>query len=413
MRIPILMPQLGESIAEATIVRLEVSPGDSVQADQEIMEVETQKATMSVTIPCSGVVEEFICKAGESYPVGAALGYLTVTEEEAARAGVTPVKEMPVQTMPQGETATGDDLSGIHFKVGSSIQMEPGTPTVQPVLTGLPVPVATTGATYISPRLRARMTELGINAADLSGVAGSGAAGRVTVEDFENFMAQIEQHQTTPASPMRIAVADSMRRSWTRPLATIGIRVNLDPLLAHRKAHSEPRPGPALYAMRALAIALSENTAPGGRLIGKRIVHPPAIDLGFAVEVDEGVLVPIIREVEKKTLSTLAATYNDLVARARERKLPPEARGVGIATVTNFGTFGIEWATPIPLPEQSLLLGLGVGLKQPVWDAAQEKFVPQTQAGLTLSFDHRVIDGGGAGRLLHRVASLMQTPASL
>ncbi len=413
MRIPILMPQLGESIAEATIIRLEVHPGDSVQADQEIMEVETQKATMSVTIPCSGIVEEFSCRNGESYPVGSTLGYLRVTAEEAARAGVQPIAENPVQPVTAGDTATGDDLAGLHFKVESSIQMHAETPPVQPVLTGLPVPVSTTGAGYISPRLRARMVELGINASDLSGVAGSGSGGRVTVEDFENFMAQLDQHQTTAASPMRIAVADSMRRSWTRPLATIGIRVNLDPLLKHRKAHTEPRPGPALYAMRALAIALSENTAAAGRLIGKRIVHPPAIDLGFAVEVDEGVLVPIIRDVEKKTLADLTANYNELVQRARERKLPPEARGVGIATITNFGTFGIEWATPIPLPEQSLLLGLGVGIKQPFWDAEQEKFIPQTQAGLTLSFDHRVIDGGGAGRLLHRVASLMQRPKEL
>ncbi len=409
MRIPILMPQLGESIAEATIVRLEVAPGDAVQADQEIMEVETQKATMSVTIPCTGVVEEFTCRVGESYPVGTTLGYLTVTAEEAARAGVVPGpdKVVAADLPPTGEA------DNLHFKLDSSIQLHGETPQVQPTLTGLPVPVNATGASYISPRLRVRMQELGLNAADLSAVAGSGGAGRVTVEDFEMFMAQLEEQKMTPASPMRIAVADSMRRSWTRPLATIGIRVNMEPLLAHRKAHREPKAGPALYAMRALAIALAENTAPGGRLVGKRIVHPDTVDVGFAVEVDEGVLVPIIRSVDQKPLASLIEYYNELVSAARERKLPPEARGTGIATVTNFGTFGIEWATPIPLPEQSLLLGLGAGSKQPVWDATAGQFLPQTQAGLTLSFDHRVIDGGGAGRLLHRVASLMQTPDKL
>lgn len=415
MRIPILMPQLGESIAEATLLKVDLAPGDSVQADQEIMEVETQKATMSVTTPCTGVVEELTCVIGVSYPVGTVLGYLTVTEEEATRAGV-----MPAPTPCTAETAApalpaGDDLAGLHFKVDAAQSMTPGaSPGVQPTLTGLPVPVNAAGAHYISPRLRARMQEIGLNAADLSAVAGSGAGGRVTVEDFEAFMAELEQHRTTPASPMRIAVADSMRRSWTRPLATVGIRVNLDPLLAHRKQQSpDQKAGPALYALRALAIALAENTAVAGRLVGKRIVHPQAIDLGFAVEVDDGVLVPVIRNVETKHLALLVSVYNDLVQRARARKLPPDARGPGIATITNFGTFGILWATPIPLPEQNLVLGLGAGEKSPVWDPVSHSFQPQTQADLTLSFDHRVLDGGGAGRLLAKVAALMGAPETL
>ena len=415
MRIPILMPQLGESIAEATLLKVDLAPGDRVMADQEIMEVETQKATMSVTTPCSGVVEELTCAIGISYPVGSVLGYLTVTEEEAALAGMLPVP--PATPAENGISLKPelDEMAGLHFKVDAAQSMMPGaSPGVQPTLTGLPVPVNATGAHYISPRLRARMQEIGLNAADLSAVAGSGAGGRVTVEDFEAFMAELEQHRTTPASPMRIAVADSMRRSWTRPLATVGIRVNLDPLLAHRKQQApDQKAGPALYALRALAIALAENTAVAGRLVGKRIVHPQAIDLGFAVEVEDGVLVPVIRNVETKHLALLVSVYNDLVQRARTRKLPPDARGPGIATITNFGTFGILWATPIPLPEQNLVLGLGAGEKAPVWDPVSHTFQPQTQADLTLSFDHRVLDGGGAGRLLARVAGLMGTPETL
>ncbi|MDB6071847.1 MAG: pdhC 2 [Verrucomicrobiales bacterium] len=423
MRIPILMPQLGESIAEATLMRLDVKPGDAVLGDQEIMEVETQKATMGVTIPCGGTVEELVCVIGESYPVGTVLGYLIVTEEEAIRAGIKPhddappaPTEKPDALSPAPATApVEDDLAGLHFKIDAAQSMSPGaSPGVQPTLTGLPVPVNAAGAHYISPRLRARMQEIGLNAADLSAVAGSGAGGRVTVEDFEAFMADLEQHRTTPASPMRIAVADSMRRSWTRPLATVGIRVNLDPLLAHRKQQPpDLKAGPALYALRALAIALSENTAVAGRLVGKRIVHPQAIDLGFAVEVEDGVLVPVIRNVETKHLALLVSLYNDLVQRARSRKLPPDARGPGIATITNFGTFGILWATPIPLPEQNLVLGLGAGQKAPIWDPVSHSFQPQTQADLTLSFDHRVLDGGGAGRLLSRVAELMSKPETL
>src|SRR5437867_13453721 len=98
---------------------------------------------------------------------------------------------------------------------------------------------------------------------------------------------------------MRVAVADAMRRSWTRPLATVALPVSLDAMLAHRKA-SEAKPGPALYALRALAVALSENSAPAGRLVGHHIVHPTAIDVGFAVEAEDGVLVTVIRGADMK-----------------------------------------------------------------------------------------------------------------
>lgn len=264
----------------------------------------------------------------------------------------------------------------------------------------------------MSPRMKARINELGLHAADLSGLAGSGAGGRVTIEDLEKYLLNLEKHQMSPASSMRVAVADAMRRSWTRPLATVGLPVNLEPLLAHRKT-CNPKPGPALYALRALAIALSENSVPAGRLVGNRLVHPPAIDVGFAVEAEDGVLVPVLRGADKRNLTELVARYNDLLELARQRRLPADATGGSVATVTNFGTFGLTWATPIPLPEQSLVLGLGAGRKVPSWDEAKGQFVPVTEAELTLSFDHRVIDGGAAGRLLTRIADLMTHPESL
>jgi pyruvate/2-oxoglutarate dehydrogenase complex dihydrolipoamide acyltransferase (E2) component len=256
------------------------------------------------------------------------------------------------------------------------------------------------------------MNELGLHAADLSGIAGSGAAGRVTVEDFEKFLSQLEHHKLSPASSMRVAVADAMRRSWTRPLATVGMSVPIDALLAHRKA-SNPKPGPALYALRALAVALGENSAPAGRLIGEKIVHPRAIDVGFAVEAEDGVLVPVLRKVDETPLAEIVVRYTELVELARQRRLPASAQGGSIATVTNFGTFGLEWATPIPLPEQTMVLGMGAGRVMPHWDKEKAQFVPMTEAQFTLSFDHRVLDGGGAGRLLQRISALLQEPAKL
>jgi pyruvate/2-oxoglutarate dehydrogenase complex dihydrolipoamide acyltransferase (E2) component len=149
------------------------------------------------------------------------------------------------------------------------------------------------------------------------------------------------------------------------------------------------------------------------RLIGNKIVHPSSIDLGFAVEAEEGVLVPVIRNADKRLLKDLVNGYDQLVRLARQRKLPPDATGGSIATVTNFGTFGLTWATPIPLPEQTLVLGMGAARRVPNWDEAQERFVPVMELNLTLSFDHRVLDGGAAGRLLARIAQLLARPEQL
>jgi pyruvate/2-oxoglutarate dehydrogenase complex dihydrolipoamide acyltransferase (E2) component len=399
-QIPIIMPQLGEAIAEASIISFHITVGDQVTAGQDVIEVETNKATMNVASPCPGQVDRLLAKLNESYPVGAVLGYLEVTAEDAKRLGLD--EQGSGQANPAGH-ATGP---------GGEPMEEERKRSVQPTVRGLPVPAYAAGASYMSPRMKARMAELDLHAADLAGVAGSGAAGRVTIQDFEKFLAQLEKNKLTSASSMRVAVADAMRRSWTRPLATVALPCNLEAMMAHRKA-SAVKAGPALYALRALALALAENSAPAGRLIGNKIVHPPAIDVGFAVEAEDGVLVPVLRHADTRPLKELAGRYNELVELARQRKLPNDATGGSIATVTNFGTFGLTWATPIPLPEQTLVLGLGAGKKVPFWDEQKQQFVPVTEANLTLSFDHRVLDGGGAGRLLSRVAALLQTPEKL
>ncbi len=397
--VPIIMPQLGESIAEATVINLLVQVGDRVQADQDLLEVETNKATMNVASPCAGRVQKFVVEINESYPVGAVLGYLEASKADAARLSLQ---------QPQGRRAADDNDNGSVTEESQTKRQH----TVQPTVRGLPVPAHASGASYMSPRMKARMNELGLHAADLAGIAGSGAAGRVTIQDFESFLTHLEKNKLSTASSMRVAVADAMRRSWTRPLATVALPVVLDTMLAHRKA-SNPKPGPALYALRALALALSENSAPAGRLIGKNIVHPNAIDVGFAVEAEDGVLVPVLRGADKKSLGELVPKYNELVELARQRRLPADATGGSIATVTNFGTFGLTWATPIPLPEQTLVLGMGAGRVVPSWCPEKKQFLPVTEANLTLSFDHRVLDGGAAGRLLARISALMQKPETL
>jgi len=403
--IPIIMPQLGESIAEATIIRLNVAQGDTVQADQEVIEVETNKATMDVTTLCAGTVREILVEEGVSYPVGTVLGFLDVTEEEAERTGMLVHAEDS-----SGKREGAGEEARPHFATPEGGAREPRK--VEPSIRGLTVPAGMKGAHYLSPRMKARMDELGLRAADISAIVGSGAGGRVTVTDLEKFLEYVEEWPHSQASPMRLSVADSMRRSSTRPLASVGRPVCLDALLDYRRS-LEPKPPLTIFLLRAFGKALAEEPATAGYLIGEHIVHPRAFDLGVAVQVEDGVLVPVLRKVDTRTVEELMEEYLDLVRKARERRVPEENIGGGIATVTNFGTFGLVWGTPIPLPSETLILGIGAGVKKPVWSEKAQGFVPKTEADLILTFDHRVVDGGGAGMLLTRLADLLQKPEKL
>jgi pyruvate/2-oxoglutarate dehydrogenase complex dihydrolipoamide acyltransferase (E2) component len=402
-QVPIIMPQLGESIAEATVVDVKVKPGDEIAADQEIIEVETNKAVMGVTTPCKGKIDKITAQVKETYPVGAVLGYVEASEEDAAKFKKTapePPQQELAKEIPGREEESAKPITA---RDGAQMKSRDG---------GLPVPVVTRGASFLSPRVRARMAELQLTNADLAGIFGTGAGNRVTIKDLENFLHKIDNQPAEEASAIRAGVADAMRRSWTRPLSTIGSSVNLEPVLQDRQSR-EPKPGPALYATRALALALAENPGAAAKLIGNRVVESSSIDIGVAVEAQDGIMVPIVRAADKTSLADLTAKYQELVDLARKRRISPDMQAGGLATVSNFGTFGVEWGTPIPLPDQTLLLGLGAGKKVPSWDEAKKEFVPKTEAQITLSFDHRSIDGGGAGRLLKRVIELLEDPKRL
>ena len=337
-QVPIIMPQLGESIAEATIVDIKVKSGDEVVDDQEIIDVETNKAVMGVTTPCKGKIGKITVELKETYPVGTVLGYVEASEQDAARfakhAPPAPqqnevAEEIPARADQEVAPARGKKIAardGDGERAG-----------------GLPVPAITKGATFMSPRVRARMAELQLTTADLAGIMGTGTANSVTIKDLENFLHKIESQTAHEASAIRAGVADAMRRSWTRPLSTIGSSVNLDPVLQDRQSR-DPKPGPGLYALRALALALAETPGAAAKLIGNRVVQSNSIDVGIAVEAEDGIMVPVIRSAEKTSLADLATKYKELIDLARQRRISPDMQAGGLATVSNFGTFGMEWA---------------------------------------------------------------------
>ena len=196
-KVAILMPQLGESIAEATIMQLLVQPGDTVQADQEVFEVETNKAVMGVTTVCGGTILSLDVSAGETVPVGAIMGIIEASEEEIERSGATPLDENAAPATPAAPTTTtSGNQDGAHFRTeGEFREGMPGGAPRKPLGSGgrgLPVPMGRTGARFLSPRVRARMDEIGITEADMAYVIGTGPNGRITIDDFENFVNYVD-----------------------------------------------------------------------------------------------------------------------------------------------------------------------------------------------------------------------------
>ena len=277
------MPQLGESMAEATIVAIKVQPGDKVVADQEIIEVETDKAVMGVTTPCPGEIAKIEAEVKGTYAVGAVLGYVEASEADAARfqkrAPQPPkddvAKEVPGREEESAKAVKTQEGSGSHFQVDENRSASSGGRLAFPSRSIRRVAGSRRrqrrGISFRRVCVRAWL-ELQLTQADLAGIAGSGSAGRVTIKDLENFLSGIDGQAAEKPSAIRTGVADAMRRSWTRPLATVGLSVCLDPVLQDR-AKRDPKPGPALYALRALALALAEQPNAAARLIGGRAIR--------------------------------------------------------------------------------------------------------------------------------------------
>ena len=375
------MPQFGESAAEATVVSWLVQPGATVSAEQELVEVQTEKSLLTVAAPASGVLAEHRAQPGDKVAVGDVIALLSVPDGTAMPTSATPA-------------------------ASSSTSQLPAVPVrSRPPRGEASVRAAMGDAAFISPAVRARLLEAGLTISDLATIPGTGAGGRVAVADIDAYLAHGE-----PMSGVRQAVANAMARSWQRPLATVARPAAMDALLAHRRT-VEGRPSATIYALRALAVALAAQPTLACRLYGNRLLKAGSIDLAVAVEIDDGVLTPVIRGVEKLTLAALTAAVDQVIERARAGRISDA--GSAVATVSNYGTFGLTWATPIPLPGQAAILGLGAVKAVPSWDPALKAWGRAREAELTLTFDHRIADGGAAGRLLMQVADLLEHPEKL
>ena len=418
------MPQMGISVSEGTILEWRKQPGEAIEADETICDVTTDKVDVEIPCPVSGVVERILVEQGETVAVG------------------TVIAEV-------GGGASGEDSGGSGGTTAGSNGSAAG-------------PVAGEGdssrAAFVSPVVRRMADEHGV---DLSRVEGHGVGGRIRKKDLVAFIeaggveapakerpsrplhiespyvpdapatpepaaaanghAPVAGERREPMTPMRKAIAEHMVRSrHTAAHCTTIVEVDFS-VVAARRAELKPafqRKGVSLtylaFVARATVEALDEFPVVNASVDGDEIVYHDSVNLGVAVALEQGLIVPVIRDAQRLSLEGMAAAIADVAERARARKLEPDEVQGGTFTITNPGQFGAVLATPIINQPQVAILDLEAIVKRPVvveGSAGDDTIAIRPMAYLPLSWDHRALDGADAARFLGRIKSLLETGA--
>ena len=392
----VLMPQMGESIAEGTIVRWIKRVGEPVDRDEPLFEISTDKVDAEVPAPTGGVLVQIRAEAGETVPVNSVVAVIGAAGEAVA------APEVPAAPAPAGEPSPAGTAEAA---TGSA-------------------PPATSRA-RLSPVVRRLAAE---HTVDLSAIAGTGDGGRITKADVLAHVAARDQGggapgdgdrrgapggagaRIEPMSVMRRRIAEHMlaSRRTSAHVHTL-FEVDFSAVAAARAACPDATaPGYLAYVAKAVAEALAETPVVNASVDGTNVVYHEQVNLGIAVALDWGLIVPVVRQADRLEVGAIDAAVKDLAARARAKQLTPEDVEGGTFTITNPGSFGSLLGTPIINQPQVAILGVGAIEPRPaVVDGA---VVARRRAFLTLGFDHRLIDGAVADRFMARVKSALEDP---
>ncbi|MGN9778302.1 dihydrolipoamide acetyltransferase family protein [Micromonospora sp. H33] len=438
-----LLPDLGEGLTEAEIVEWRVAVGDTVTVDQTVVEVETAKAVVDVPCPYAGRVVALHGAAGEVRPVGQPL--ITVAPLDAAVAPAPGGASGPAghATYREEERAgSGNVLIGYGTGHGGSGRRR-RRPRLAPAVdatTGTPASAAAVPATadagavlVISPIVRRLAKERGV---DLTTVHGTGPGGVIRRADVEaagtvapTRLAAVpdvpdphvglgDGDVVVPLTGIRKAIADKLSRSRREiPEVTIWVDVDATALLETRAAINAATPDAPVSILALLARICLSGLRRFPQLNarvdteGQRIVQSAGVHLGIAAQTDRGLVVPVLRDAQRLTTAELAAALAETTAAARAGTLPPARLTGGTFTLNNYGVFGVDGSTPIINHPEAALLGVGRIVDKPWVVDGQLAVRKVTQ--LSLTFDHRVCDGGVAGGFLRHVADCVERPALL
>ncbi|MCD6289175.1 MAG: 2-oxo acid dehydrogenase subunit E2 [Anaerolineae bacterium] len=453
MATEVIVPKMGQTVETVRLVQWLVKEGDQVHRGDPILEIETDKATFEVEAPASGVLRVIEHKDGEEVPVVTRVGIIAARDEDISALLSGGAKQEKVATEPEVEAPTTaapstameaptpaersalrrvfasprarrrareaglTDLSGIQG-TGPGGRIVEADVVAYLEQAARPQPAAP--AAEVTPLARRVAADLGV---DLSKVTGTGPGGRITREDVERAAREAavaptvavpetaKVSEVVPLRGIRAVIAQRMSESYRSAVhVTEFTEVDATELVELRTRLKEDGV-PVSYndlIVYIVARVLPEHPALNSALVGEEIHYYKAIHIGVAVDTERGLLVPVIKDVDKKRLSQIAQEFASLAQAARDGRISPDDLTDSTFTITNLGMYEIDGFTPIINPPQCAVLGIGRITDKPV--VREGQIVVRKMMVLSLSFDHRIVDGAPAARFLQQVKYLIEHP---
>ena len=409
------MPKLADTMTEGTLLKWRVKEGDKVATGDILGEIETDKATMEMESFDDGIVHKLLVTAGQKVPCGTPIVLLLGKNEQPPADGTLPtVVAKPVPTTVAG--------SATYTGAATAVAHAPGSRAA----------TSTSGSrAKASPLAKKIAAAKGVN---LSNVHGTGPGGRIVARDVENAPltpagggSSVPTVPAIPAGPadtviplsgMRRIIAERLLSSKTHlPHFYLTIEVDAAPLMklrAEANAAAEASGAQKLtvndFVLKAVVTAAQKVPQVNASFAGDSIIQYAAVNLSVAVAVEEGLVTPVIRDAQKKSLREISDAVKDLATRARNKKLKPDEYVGGTITVSNLGAYGIDQFCAIINPPQALILAIGAIVKKPVVGPGDTIVVGQ-RVSITLSADHRVVDGAVGANYLGELRKLLESPA--
>ncbi|MEK8084873.1 dihydrolipoyllysine-residue acetyltransferase [Aquabacterium sp. A3] len=440
--IELTVPDIGD-VSDAAVIELLVKPGDTVRAEQSLITIESDKASMEVPSSQSGVLKELRLKLGDKVSQGSVIGVLEVSEGGTS-AAVPATASAPA---PAPAHTAAPAPAPVAASVAAPAPLVDTTPRTSPTAALPPAePPANGQVAHASPSVRRFARELGV---DVAKVPGTGPKGRITHTDVQNFVKGVIAQVTSGASPAASGGAGSadlggmtllpwpsidftkfgaverqplsrikkisganLHRNWVRiPHVTNNEEADITELEAFRvqlngeHAKAGTKFTMLAFLLKACAVSLRKFPQFNASLDGDDLVLKQYVHIGFAADTPNGLVVPVIRDVDQKSLSQLALETAALAAKAREGKLTPADMSGGCFSISSLGGFGGTTFTPIINAPEVAILGVCRSAMKPIWNGSE--FVPRLMLPLSLSYDHRVIDGASAAKFNAYLAALL------
>ena len=434
----ILMPQLGETVAEGKITKWFKSAGEPVKPGDNLFEIETDKVSMEVPSTTTGVLSEIRVAVGEVAPVGAVVGVIADGSGAASSAPATSsaAARAPVQTAPAVAKPTAAPRPQSQPQTAQPIKLDPFFEVRTPARNYGPARLS--GGVTATPLARRLAGEAGI---DVSRLRGSGPHGRIVARDVAEAprsptaiaegpsTADIkalyapDAYEEVPLDGMRRTIATRLTQAAAVPHFYLTADVEIDRLIALREEANAAAPkaedGKPLFKLslndfviRALALALQRVPTANAVWAGDRILRFKHSDIGIAVALDGGLITPIVRNAETKSLSAISAEMRDLAVRARDKKLKPAEYQGGSSAISNLGMHQVREFTAIINPPHATILAVGAARRQAV-EKPDGGVAFVSVLSVTLGCDHRVVDGALGAELLAAVKALLEAPVSM